>query len=368
MTEQEDNSSERRETRTGVRLRALALASVGLVALAALGGAWLMMDARRVLHSPMTIPPEGFVYELASGTTLRQMAAELADAGVLEEPRYLVWQARIDGRAGAIKAGEYDIRPGTTPLALLDQLVEGRVLQHALTVVEGWTFAQLLASVAAHPALDHTLADLPPETIMERIGYPGVHPEGRFFADTYHFPRHTTDRAFLRRAYDRMSEFLAAAWPARASDLPLASPEEALVLASLVEKETGAPEERPLIASVFVNRLRRGMRLETDPSVIYGLGEAFDGNLRRADLRRDTPYNTYTRKGLPPTPIAIPGAAAIRAVLHPARDDALFFVAKGDGSHYFSETYEEHREAVERYQLGRGRDATPQRAMEAPGG
>lgn len=367
MTEHDDNSGRPAQAHTKRPLRAALLVVAALAVLAGLAGGWLAMDARRVLQSPMTIPPGGFVYELESGTTLRQMAAELAEAGVLSKPRYLVWQARLDGRAGAVKAGEYEIRPGTTPLALLDQLIEGKVVQHALTVVEGWTFAQLMQSIAAHRALDHTLTDLSPDAVMERIGYPGVHPEGRFFADTYHFPRHTTDRDFLRRAYDRMSEFLAAAWPARAENLPLASPEEALVLASIVEKETGTPQERPLIASVFVNRLRKGMRLETDPSVIYGMGEAFDGNLRRADLRRDTAYNTYTRKGLPPTPIAIPGAASIRAVLHPARDDALFFVATGDGSHHFSDTYDEHREAVERYQLGRGRDAAPRPAAEASG-
>ena len=369
LTEREDNSAASGESRRSRRYVVLAVAVAVGVAILAVG--WLLADARRVLRSPMDVPAEGLVYELHRGTSLQQMAAELAEAGVLSQPRYLVWQARWDGRAGAIKAGEYEIRPGTTPLAFLDRLVEGKVVQHALTVVEGWTFEQLMASVASHPALTHTLEDLSREQIMERLGYPGVDPEGRFFADTYHFPRHTTDRAFLRRAYARMTEFLAEAWPRRAADLPLASPQEALILASIVEKETGTPAERPRIASVFINRLRKGMRLETDPSVIYGMGERFDGDLRRADLRRDTPYNTYTRKGLPPTPIAIPGAASIRAVLHPARDDALFFVAKGDGSHHFSATYEEHRRAVKRYQLGGGRrhdDAVPRTPPEASGG
>lgn len=351
MTEHQDSPG-RPGTGRHVRL-AGALAGV-VVVLAACAAGWLAMDARRVLESPMSIPPQGLVYELHKGTSLQQLAADLAAAGVLSRPEYLVWRARWDGRAGAIKAGEYEIRPGTTPLALLDQLVEGKVLQHALTVIEGWNFGQLMAAVDAHPALTHTLEGVPSETIMDRLGHPGTHPEGRFFADTYHFPRHTTDEAFLRRAYARMSAFLAEAWSERASGLPLSSSEEALVLASIVEKETATPDERPLIAGVFINRLRKGMRLETDPSVIYGLGKGFDGNLRRADLRRDTPYNTYTRTGLPPTPIAIPGPAAILAVLHPRVDDALFFVAKGDGSHHFSATYDEHRKAVERYQLRRG--------------
>jgi UPF0755 protein len=219
--------------------------------------------------------------------------------------------------------------------------------------VEGWTFRQLLSALRRHEAVRDTLDGLSDEAIMARLGYPGKHPEGRFLPETYQFPRGTSDLEFLRRAYDGMQRALAAAWQGRAEDLPLDSPHEALVLASIVEKETGLASERARIAGVFVRRLRRGMRLQTDPTVIYGLGEAFDGNLRRRDLAADTPYNTYTRAGLPPTPICLPGKAAIEAVMHPAHGTSLYFVARGDGSHQFSDTLEAHNRAVQKYQLNR---------------
>ena len=337
-------------------LRLLAGVAAVFLMVSAVAG-WYVFEQRRALDAPLDVPQGGFGYVLPAGASLNGVAQDLAASGLLANPRSLIVYARWHGRAGGIKAGEYRIEADTTAITLLDQLIAGRVVQHTLTVVEGWTFEQMMAAIAADDRLQHTLTGLPGDAVMARLGLAGQHPEGRFFADTYHFPRGTNDVAFLRRAHAAMADYLAAAWPGRQSDLPLRSPEEALILASIVEKETGQAGERPRIAGVFVERLRKGMRLETDPTVIYGMGDAFDGNLRRRDLRADTPYNTYVHKGLPPTPIAIPSAAAIRAVLHPRVDGALFFVAKGDGSHQFSATYEEHQQAVNRYQKRRRRSS-----------
>jgi len=220
--------------------------------------------------------------------------------------------------------------------------------------VEGWTFPYVLEAVRRHGAIRETLAGLSPEVVMERIGEPGVHPEGRFLPETYLFPRGTTDVEVLRRAYRDMATLLAQAWQGREAQVRLKTPDEALVLASIIEKETGQPAERPRIAGVLLRRLQRGMPLQVDPTVIYGLGDRFDGNLRRQDLARDTPYNTYLRPGLPPTPIAMPGRASIQAALHPEEGASLFYVARGDGSHVFSVSLEEHQRAVARYQLRRG--------------
>ena len=217
--------------------------------------------------------------------------------------------------------------------------------------MEGWNFKQVLAAVSGHEALKHTLKGLTDGEIMARLGHPGEHPEGRFYPDTYKFPRGTTDAAFLERAYQSMSRLLAEEWGKRDPDLPLKTPYEALILASIVEKETGVADERSEIAGVFVRRLRKGMKLQTDPTVIYGMGDNFKGNIRRRDLKQDTPYNTYVHTGLPPTPISMPGSAAIRAVLHPAPGKSLYFVARGDGSHYFSKSLAEHNRAVRKFQL-----------------
>jgi UPF0755 protein len=227
------------------------------------------------------------------------------------------------------------------------------VISYSFTLVEGWTFQQVLEAVREQEALQGTFENLTAEAIMERLGHPGEHPEGRFLADTYHFPRGTTDLALLQRAYGAMQEFLQQEWDRRAADLPFKTPYEALILASIVEKETAVAEERPQIAGVFIRRLRKGMKLQTDPTVIYGMGERFDGNIRRRDLSENTPYNTYVHRGLTPTPISMPGRDAIRAVLHPADGKSLYFVAKGDGSHYFSATLQEHNKAVRKYQLKR---------------
>ena len=349
MTEPE---TEPREGRPRVR-RALLVATLAAMALAAAGG-WLVTEQRRALDAPLGVPDGGVEFVVPAGASFAGVVRKLAADGVLSHPRALEVYARWHGRADLIKAGEYRIVAGTSAIGLLDQLVEGRVVQHGLTIVEGWTFDQLMAAIEADERLEHTLTGLAPEAIMARLGLAGVHPEGRFFPDTYHFTRGTRDVDFLRRASAAMGDYLARAWAGREPGLPLDSPEEALILASIIEKETGVASERARIAGVFVERLRKGMRLATDPTVIYGMGEAFDGNLRRRDLRTDTPYNTYLRKGLPPTPIAIPSAAAIDAALHPHVDGALYFVSKGDGSHHFSATYEEHQQAVDRYQRRRG--------------
>ncbi len=301
-------------------------------------------------NTPLNLPAGDTVYEIPPGTSLHQLAYDLRDRDIIDYPRLFILLGRELDVARRLQAGEYRLAAGMTPRTLLQLLADGKVVQHAITLVEGQSFRETLAHIQTQSFIEVTLQGMPDAEIMNRLGHPGVHPEGRFLPDTYHFTRGTTDLAILRRAYDAMTKFLESAWPDRDADLPLQTPEEALILASIVEKETGLVEERPAIAGVFIRRLQRGMRLQTDPTVIYGLGEQFDGNLRRRDLEKDTPYNTYTRDGLPPTPIAIPGAAAITAVLHPAAGDSLYFVARGDGSHYFSGTLEEHNLAVDKYQ------------------
>jgi UPF0755 protein len=259
--------------------------------------------------------------------------------------------ARLTQRDHSLKAGEYQLQPGLTPIKLLELLNSGNVLLHSITFIEGSTFADMRKVLAQTPTVVSKYAAATPEEIMRVLGQARVHPEGQFFPDTYRYPRHTTDIELLGMAFRRMQQELNTAWETRAKDLPLATPYEALILASIVEKETGLDSERPQISGVFVERLRRGMRLQTDPTVIYGMMAKYDGNIRRTDLLRDTPYNTYTRAGLPPTPICLPGLDAIRAAVQPDNTGALFFVASGngDGSHYFSRTLAEHNAAVKRY-------------------
>ncbi len=293
---------------------------------------------------------EPVVYELRRGASIGEVAEDLDALGVLESPRWLVLHARMTGSADRIKAGEYAFAPGIDAEDLLAKLVAGEVVQHAFTIIEGWNFRDLRRRLAADEVLLQTLPGLDDEEIMRRLDRADIHPEGRFFPDTYHFPRGTADIDVLRRALEAMSARLAAAWPRRQADLPLATLDDALILASIVEKETGSIEERARVAGVFVSRLRLGMRLQSDPTVIYGIGEDFDGDLRRSDLVRDTPYNTYTRHGLPPTPIAIPGWDSVEATLAPAEDGSLYFVSRGDGSHVFSTNYRDHRAAVRKYQ------------------
>jgi UPF0755 protein len=326
-----------------------------LLLVVALGaGTWLWFDVEDALSGPLPLKAPVSV-EIESGATLARTLEQLYEQGVLPSQRavrYLREYARFTGRDASIKAGEYELAPGTSAREMLEQFVSGKTMLHELVFVEGWTFAQAWSAVRAAADIRHTLEDPSPEALMRAIGQPGVHPEGRFLPETYRFPRGTTDVAFMRRAFDSMDAMLDRQWSRRDTASPLATKLDALILASIVEKETGLASERPQIAGVFVRRLLKGMRLQTDPTVIYGLGDAFDGNLRRVDLERDTPYNSYTRDGLPPTPICLPGQASIEAALHPASGESLYFVGRGDGSHQFSNTLEEHTAAVQRYQLG----------------
>ncbi|MCB1823700.1 MAG: endolytic transglycosylase MltG [Candidatus Competibacteraceae bacterium] len=309
-------------------------------------------DYRRFLDTPLGVPTSGLVLDVKPGMGIGAIARELRRRpGLSRPPLYLEAYARLGGLAHRLKTGEYALSPDTTPRDLLERIVAGRVIQYPLTVVEGWTFRQLRRALTAHPKIGQTLREASDDEIMARLGRPGRHPEGWFLPDTYHFPAGFTDEAFLRRALAAMERRLAQAWSGRAADLPLDDPYQALILASIIEKETGVAAERPVIAGVFARRLRKGMLLQTDPTVIYGLGMAFDGNLRRRDLEDDTPYNTYTHKGLPPTPIALPGADALEAAVHPADGDTLYFVADGQGGHVFSKTLNEHNQAVRRHQL-----------------
>jgi len=310
----------------------------------------------RALHATLAIPTDGTTLDVASGTGFSRVTADLAQRGQLRNPRLLALYAQFTGDATRIRAGEYLLTPGMTPLTLLDKLVAGEVVLHQLTIVEGSRFADMLAALRAHPAIVASALD--GDAIMAALGAPGVHPEGQFFPDTYRFARGTADLEVLRSAHEALLSRLEAAWRNRDPAITLRSEYDALVLASIIEKETALATERPLIAGVFHRRLERNMRLQTDPTVIYGLGAAFDGNLRRQDLDTDGPYNTYTRAGLPPTPIALPGQGSLEAAVSPAAGDAIYFVATGrdDGSHYFSATFEEHQRAVREYLLrSRGR-------------
>ncbi len=284
------------------------------------------------------------------GTSPKAIAVAVRDTGVNINPTLLYAWFRVSGQARQIKAGSYEITPGTTPRSLLQKLVRGEASLLALTVVEGWNIRQLRAALKAADQLqDHTSA-LSDADLMALLGRPGLHPEGRFYPDTYTYAKRSSDKELLARALRAMDKRLEKIWAQRETGSPLKTPQDALILASIVEKETGRASDRPLIASVFHNRLRMGMPLQTDPTVIYGLGAAFDGNLRKKDLKTDTPWNTYTRGGLPPTPIAMPGQAALLAAVKPASSKALYFVARGDGSSQFSDTLQAHNQAVNQYQ------------------
>jgi UPF0755 protein len=314
------------------------------------GGVWL--DYQRFIERPVAIAGPATVFEVERGSGWRQVADGLTRQGLISHPYYLLALARWRGDGGRLKAGEFELTQGMRPAQVLDRLVSGRVIQYPITLVEGWTFRQSVAAILANGRFGTDLAGQSDAALMDALGRTGQHPEGRFFPDTYNFPRRTTGLDVLRSAAQRMDQVLAQEWDGRAAGLPLKTPDEALILASIIEKETGLAAERPQIAGVFVRRLHRGMRLQTDPTVIYGMGERFDGNLRRADLKEATPYNTYVIAGLPPTPIALPGRAALHAALHPAAGEDLYFVARGDGGHVFSATLEQHTQAVREFQLG----------------
>ena len=337
-------------------MRTILIAMVLSLGAVFVAGWWVVEHELAGLESPLNLTSGDLTLVITPGMTLSEVSTDLGNQGILRNPRSLVWYARWNELAPLIKAGEYVVPAGTTPLGLLSLLIEGKVIQWSFTIIEGWTFRQLRERLALNPHLLHTLTDHDDEAVMSKLGHQGVNPEGWFFPDTYHFPKGTTDVEFLRRALEAMQRNLNTEWLNRDPDLPYVKPYDALILASIVERETGAAFERPKIAGVFVRRLRKGMRLEADPTVIYGLGEAFDGNITHAHLKEPTPYNTYTRRGLPPTPIAMPSKAAVYAALHPEPGQEIFFVAKGDGTHYFSVTYAEHEKAVQEYQL-RGKKA-----------
>ncbi|MCY4364380.1 MAG: endolytic transglycosylase MltG [Gammaproteobacteria bacterium] len=313
---------------------------------------WLFyQDMEKQLNMPLNIEGQEY-FSIEPGMSLLAVAEGLAARGWFEYPFYLQLEGKIRGVDGLIKAGQYQVEPGATASSLLDTIVAGKVTQHALTIVEGWSFPQIMAALHDSRYIRRQLNSTRPDRVMAEIGYPGYHAEGRFFPDTYYFPAETTDVDFLRRSFKQMEAVLSQEWDRRMAGLPYRSPYEALIMASLIEKETAAADERNRIAGVFVRRLEKNMKLQTDPTVIYALGENYDGNIRRRDLEFDSPYNTYRYKGLPPTPIAAPGRASIHAALQPEPGTALFFVATGEnGRHYFSDTLAEHNQAVARYQL-----------------
>lgn len=332
-------------------LKLLFLASV-VACLAAAGlAAWWLQKPLSMADAVTAETPLDVT--IVPGSSARAVAETLVRSGVQTPPVLLYAWFRISGQAREIKAGSYEFTPGTTPRGLLSKLVRGEQALRSLTLLEGWNIRQVLQAVRSSPDLTQDIEGLSMAGLMARIGYPDRHPEGRFFPDTYRMAKHAPASAVLRQAAQAMDKRLEEAWARRVPGTPLRSLDEALILASIIEKETGLESDRAMVSGVFNNRLRIGMRLQTDPTVIYGLGERFDGNLRRVDLQTDTPYNTYIRAGLPPTPIAMPGWNSLLAAVQPATTKALYFVARGDGASYFSATLEEHNAAVRRYILGR---------------
>jgi UPF0755 protein len=324
-----------------------------LLVLAALAaGAWFYRDYRRFSDTPMRLEAHEMVLEVNLGTSFRSIVRKIKAATGNDAP-WWYWRllAHEMGVLDGLHAGEYALTQNMTPRRLLRRMADGDVIHHQFTIIEGWRFRDLRVALAKEDKLAQTLAGASDEEVMKRIGADGVHPEGRFLPETYSFVRGQKDSDVLKRAYRAMQAKLDKHWAERDPQLPLGSADEMLVLASIVEKETGQAKERPQIAGVFVRRLKLPMMLQTDPTVIYGIGESFNGNLTRRHLETDTPYNTYTRFGLPPTPIALPGDAALAAVARPAPGDALYFVAKGNGEHVFSATLAEHNNAVRKYQL-----------------
>lgn len=313
----------------------------------AAAGAWWW------LQKPLSLASAAVELSIEPGTPPREVAQAWVAAGVQTDARLLYQWFRWSGQARQIRAGSYEVHAGITPRELLAKMVRGDEVLEQVRLIEGWTFRQFRAALAKAPALKPVTASMSEAEIMAALGAGGQAAEGRFFPDTYAYSRGVSDLTVLKRAHAAMQRRLDAAWASRSEGLPLKSADEALILASIIEKETGAPSDRPMVASVFINRLRIGMLLQTDPTVIYGLGESFDGNLRKRDLQTDTPFNTYTRGGLPPTPIAMPGAASLQAALHPPASRALYFVARGDGSSEFSEDLAAHNRAVNKFQRGR---------------
>lgn len=333
--------------------RGRAVPRVLLVLLLAAVGAMVYgwSDFNRFSNAPLNVTAPGDSIDVSRGSSFRNIVGELRQRNLsTANPWYwrlLAEQMRV---AGKLHAGEYALDVGISPRQLLANMAAGKVLQRNFTIVDGWTFGELRQALARAEKLNHDSAGLDDATIMQKLGVAGEVPEGRFLPETYAYVKGDSDLDILKRAHGAMVKTLAALWPARSRDLPLASPYDALILASIVEKETGRPDERAQIAGVFVRRLQNHMLLQTDPSVIYGMGASYAGNIRKSDLTTDTPYNTYTRPGLPPTPIALPGKPALEAALHPAAGNTLYFVARGDGGHVFAGTLEEHNRNVDCYQ------------------
>ena len=324
----------------------LVLTGILMLALVAAGLAYGWVNRSLPLATPVVD------LSIEPGDTPRGIAQLAVSSGVQTSPVLLYWWFRLSGQARLIKAGSYELDGEVSPRALLDKLVRGDEALRAVTLVEGWTFKQVRAALQKAEQLAQDTRGLEPDLIMNSLERPGLPPEGHFYPDTYTYAKGSSDLAVLKRALRAMDRHLEAAWQMRQADTPLKTPEQLLTLASIVEKETGRASDRPMIASVFTNRLRVGMLLQTDPTVIYGMGDRFDGNLRKRDLQTDTPWNTYTRAGLPPTPIAMPGKAALLAAVQPAQSSALYFVARGDGSSQFSNNLEAHNRAVNKYQRG----------------
>ena len=317
---------------------------------------WFWSSYQRALDDKLVIQNESIDYSIKSGSSLSAVIYDLANKNIIKHPRYLLWYARLNGLSNKMKTGDYRLTNQLKAKEFLNDIFTGKVVQFSLTIIEGWSFKQLLEALNKHSHIKHTISNISKEEIMLKLKLAGVHYEGQFLPDTYHFPKQLTDIEFLKRAHLALKSVLKEEWNKRATGLPYKDSYEALIMASIVEKETGQASERGQISGVFVRRLEKRMRLQTDPTVIYGMGDKYKGNIRKKDLLRDTPYNTYRRGGLPPTPIALPGRDAIHASLHPEEGDALYFVARGDGSHKFSATLKEHNKAVIKYQLkGRAR-------------
>ena len=350
-----------------MRRKFLLLLEMGLI-LAGLALGWSAWKVNSVLEQPLHVTQERLL-DVPNGTNPNRMFYSMEREGLLDDAVWLRLYWRFNMAGTPLKTGEYRLAPGMTVEDLFDAWRRADVVQYNLTLVEGWTFRQVRSAIAKHEKLKHTLDGLSDAEVMDQLGHTGVFPEGRFFPDTYRFVRGMSDAELLQQAYMRLDDVLAKEWAERTTDLPYRDPYQALIMASLVEKETGIPQERGQIAGVFVRRLRLGMMLQTDPTVIYGMGERYNGRITRADLREPTPYNTYTMTGLPPTPIAMVGREAIHAALNPSDGTSLYFVARGDGSHVFSDDLDDHNSAVREFQLKRRADYRsspgPQAAPEA---
>lgn len=336
-------------------IRKLSFALLGLLLLAALGVGVVAWKVQSALQQSLRVEAVQML-DVKPGDTPSGLFQRLEREDVLQDSFWLRLHWRLNLSGQKLHSGEYRLSPGMTVAQLIELWQRAEVVQHSITIVEGWSFRQLRAALQASPLIEQTIGELSDAQIMEKLGHVGLHPEGRFFPDTYHFTRGVTDLELLQRAFRQLESVLSQEWEGRSRNLPYKEPYEALIMASIIEKETGVPHERGEIAGVFVRRLARGMLLQTDPTVIYGMGELYRGRITRSDLRRPTPYNTYTQAGLPPTPIAMVGREAIHAALHPAEGKSLYFVARGDGSHVFSSNLADHNRAVREYQLKRRAD------------